>query len=190
MAVLSLVAPRILDVLIDGEVVGCRGRVAQDETAAVFADCRRAHAWLRGASAGGGGSGAAASLQSMTQRTVDVGSFWGARGDVGGDGRQLDGSDSPFAKVSVGPGQLGWHRCVYEPLLPLVHDVDAALDDEIHGLFRRTVGQLQGVTMTEQVKDKSLFCVAVPRWVRHFFCRSSARQRVAAVVDVTRTEPT
>ena len=105
------------------------------------------------------------------QRTVDVGSFWALAGMSVVTGVKLDGSDSPFANQSLQSAQanLDGIAALYEPLSPLVHDVDAALDDEIHGLLAGLFGQLQGVTMTEQVKDKSLFCVAVPRWVRHFF---------------------
>ncbi|HND09965.1 MAG TPA: imelysin family protein [Pseudomonadota bacterium] len=123
------------------------------------------------------------------QRTVDVGSFLGALAGMSVvTGVKLDGSDSPFANQSLQSAQanLDGIAALYEPLSPLVHDVDAALDDEIHGLLAGLLGQLQGVTMTEQVKDKSLFLRRSAALGQAFLRVGPVLgQSVAAVVDVT-----
>lgn len=123
------------------------------------------------------------------QRTTDVGSFLGALAGISVvTGVKLDGSDSPFANQSLqsAHANLEGIAALYEPLAPLVHDADAALDDEIHTLLQGLLEQLQGVTMTEQVKDKALFLRRSAALGQAFLRVAPVLgQSAAAVVDVT-----
>lgn len=95
-----------------------------------------------------------------TGRVLDVGTFLGAlSAQVVVVGSKLDGSDSPLAMQSLASARAGLEgiSAMYEPLSGLVQSADGALDEQIHQLFSGLLGQLQGVTATEQVRDKALF---------------------------------
>lgn len=95
-----------------------------------------------------------------TGRTLDVGALFGAMsGLVVVMGTKLDGSDSPFAHQSLLSARMGLGGifAMYQPLSKLIHSVDAALDDQIQALLSVLLGQLDGVTNTDQVRDKALF---------------------------------
>ena len=95
-----------------------------------------------------------------TGRTLDVGALFGAMsGLVVVMGTKLDGSDGPFAHQSLLSARMGLGGifAMYQPLSKLIHSVDAALDDQIQALLSGLLGQLDGVTNTDQVRDKALF---------------------------------
>lgn len=93
-------------------------------------------------------------------RSIDVGAFFGTLSAlVVVTGVKLDGSDSPFANQSLVSVRVGLQGIaeLYAPMSSLIHDADPALDEQIQRLLSELLGQLQGVSATEQVRDKVLF---------------------------------
>ncbi len=124
-----------------------------------------------------------------TARVLDVGALFGAMSAlVVVMGAKLDGSDSPFARQSIVSARmgLGGISALYQPLSKLIHTADPALDDQIQQLLSGLVGQLDGVTSTDQVRDKALFLRRSAELSQVLLKVGPALgQTVAAVVDVT-----
>lgn len=122
-------------------------------------------------------------------RTLDVGALFSAMsGLVIVMSTKLDGSDSPFARQSLVSARMGISglSALYQPLSKLIHSVDATLDDQIQQLFFGLLGQLDGVTATEQVRDKVLFlrrCAELSELLRKV--APALGLVVTTVVDVT-----
>jgi len=189
-ALFKLAAPE-LDALIDGELdtpltrVGLR-KLEQPLFGKPTADGLTLNQGAQGLAA------AAVRLPSAmadTSRALDIGAFWGTLSGLAVvSGTKLDGSDSPFAGQSLASARalLEGIAASYEPLSGLLQPIDAALDTQIHQLLSDLLGQLRGVSSTDQLADKALF-------LRRSADLGQALLRVAkalgsqtsAVVDVT-----
>ena len=122
-------------------------------------------------------------------RTLDVGVFLSTMSGLAVvAGAKLDGSDSPFAQQSIPSVRSGIEgiAAMYEPLSGLTHATDGALDDQIHQLLSDLLSQLQGVSATEQVRDKALFLRRTAELGQVLLKVGPALgQSVSAIVDVT-----
>ena len=122
-------------------------------------------------------------------RTLDVGVFLSTLSGLAVvAGAKLDGSDSPFAQQSIQAVRAGIEgiAAMYEPLSGLTRATDGALDDQVHQLVSDLLGQLQGVSATDQVHDKALFLRRSAALGQALLKVGPALgQSVSAVVDVT-----